>query len=467
VSAVVKSSPSSPASPAASGSAQHGPDDVDLAVQLAIGGQATEARRLLDRAAQEGKEAAEPVPTGEPDRAMVGVAFSAAGDALSVMSDKGDEYRFELPSGALHVQAVPRSSSVDDRVLDDPPEITAATQGAEAHALVLRDPLRSWTVPDLPMAARERVIDGFRTKHPVVLESFSGGKAVKLHRRPREPVLFPGSGCPDCRFFDLVLSPGGALLAANYGIANDRVLRVFRLPSGAEVSFDAWYSDEYAFDHGEKRLASLERGQLVVRPIAALASAAKGTVFQGAQGDPGSLTDLAWSADDSLLIAAGASSLVVLDGASGAARCRATASAPIAVPRQGSWVAAMVENVPAIVGTADCKPVRSMKAPIVENPRQMAFSADGARLALLDGGGTVTIFDTASGALRGAIRVGWGGAVVISPDHRIELLGDRDHARGLVGCEVRHKLLPGAVCVDRLTRAGQAAAVLAGGEIRP
>jgi hypothetical protein len=96
----------STAAPAASTS--HGPDDVDLAVQLALAGQLPEARRLLDRAAQAGKDEARIVAAGSPDRPLVGVAFSSSGDAFSVISEKGDEYRFELPSAALRVHAVPR-----------------------------------------------------------------------------------------------------------------------------------------------------------------------------------------------------------------------------------------------------------------------------------------------------------------------------------------------------------------------
>jgi hypothetical protein len=451
----------STAAPAASTS--HGPDDVDLAVQLALAGQLPEARRLLDRAAQAGKDEARIVAAGSPDRPLVGVAFSSSGDAFSVISEKGDEYRFELPSAALRVHAVPRvnGGSMDDLALDDPPEITAVAQGPDAHPRVLRDALRSWNPPDLPMPARERVIDQFRSRHPVSLESPAGGPATRLQRRRQEPTLFPGTGCYDCRFFELALSPGGALLAANYGISNDRVLRVFRVPSGVEIPYTGAMAMFFAFDHAEKRLAIMEMGgSLIVHPIA---SPARGTVIGGAQGAVSGMSEVVWSPDDTLLIAAGSPVLLVLDATTGAARCQGSGGSPIAVSRRGDQIATVVEGAPTLVGTADCKVIRALK-PLAGDPRQLAFSPDGARLAQLDGNGTVTIVDIPSGTALGSIRVGWGGAAIVAPPpaRRVELLGDRAGATRLLGCEVRGKELPAAVCVDRLASVGQAAATLAG-----
>jgi WD40 repeat protein len=406
-----------------------------------VGADATGGIRAWDLAARAPVFAS---PVAPPlKHSLEGVGFSRKGDAFTVFSEKGDEYRFDLPGASFHAAMVPSSaasggvaSGPRSDPSDDVPDVVGAALSPDARAMVLRD--RS---PELR------------------IETPSLGASIKLTLR-KTPVIWPGMGC-DCDYDNLVVSPDGAVAGAIFGLSNDIVLRLFRLKTRSELPYIAAAAAAFSFDHAGRRVAlqAQQRADVVLYQLEPRRKLAEVEISKDDSEQP----SIAWSPDDKVVAVGNTKLLALVDVKAKSVRCTGAFSGPVAFSRSGEWVAAY-RGGPVVVRASDCSLVHEMApapSPAPASERfQPAFSPDAALLATLEPGGGVEIFDASSGGSLLSIRFVGGSAAAFSAEGHVELFGDASSAARLAGCVVRGHSVPLELCSERVSRAGLVASVL-------
>lgn len=357
----------------------------------------------------------------QPPHALAFAGFT--GDALVLVTEKGDQLRFDLKGGGMKSNLRPKSGKISESdPSDDLPEVRAVSVDSEMHPIVFKESGK--------------------------VEVTAKGNTINLAMRPT-PKIWPGMACNDCRFSEFSVSSDGTFAATAFGISNDQVLRLYNLAKAAELAPPKNAGHKAVFDHSSKRAAMMGfGGPIVVQDMV------KGIqVFSVERGDLGQYNlSLVWSKDDTLLSAASDGMMMLIDVAAKKARCSGAFLGPFVFSHAHDWFTAFDDKTPVVVATKDCSVLRKA-SPIAEYPVGATLGMNDTRLAVVYRD-KVIVLDTSTGDVAVTLRVGPTSAIAFTRGGKAESFGDGPSAWKLISCSAGGTILDHSVCKERASSPG-------------